>query len=345
MKKMNKNFNAMPFELRGKWSYRIRSLLYLYWSLIYVSFRRLIKGPRLPKWNWAFEVSTYFAKIQSVIAFDMPNIMDGRAYEDSLIFTSAAVAKTQIETVSEPVKGQWFTPNSGTRDVTMLYLHGGGYAFYSKSHENLIALVAGAAGAKTFAPDYRLIPEHPFPAQLEDALAAYRWLLETGVKPERLVVCGDSAGGNLTLALLLALRDSKSPLPTLGICIAPWTDVGNSGDSLKGNEPYDWVEKRMTLKWAEWFCKDADPHYPIISPINADLRGLPPIYIQAGDAEILYDMIQSFSDKAQAQGANVKLDVWQNMNHDFQAFGDIIPESNEALQRIGQVISEIVHSR
>lgn len=339
---MNKNFNAAPFRLHGKWNDRLRSLFNLYWSLIYVSLRRLVKGPRLPKWNWMFEASTHFLKMQSVIAFDMSNIMDGRAYEDSLVFTSAAAAKTQIETVSEPVKGQWFTPNSGTRDVTILYLHGGGYAFYSKAHENLIALVTLAAGSKTFALDYRLIPEHPFPAQLDDALAAYHWLLDTGVKPERLVVCGDSAGGNLTLALLLTLRDSKSPLPALGICIAPWTDVGNSGGSLKANEPYDWVEKRMTLKWAGWFCRDANPYDPIVSPINADLRGLPPIYIQAGDAEILYDMIQSFSDKAQAQGANVKLDVWQNMNHDFQAFSGVTPESDEALQRIEQVISETV---
>ena len=342
---MNKNFNAMPFTLHGKWSYRLQSLFNLYWSLIYVSIRRLVKGPRLPKWNWMFEVSTHFAKMQSMIAFDMPNISDGREYEDALVMASAAVAQTNIEPVTTPIKGHWFTPKAGAQDVTMLYLHGGGYAFYSKAHENLIALVTLAAKSKTFALDYRLIPEHPFPAQLEDALAAYRWLLETGIKPERLVVCGDSAGGNLTLALLLALRDSKSPLPALGICIAPWTDVGNSGDSLKGNEPYDWVEKRMTLQWAEWFCKNESPEHPIVSPIYADLRGLPPIYIQAGDAEILYDMIRDFAEKAQLKGANVKLDVWKNMNHDFQAFSGIIPESDEALQRIGQVISETVSVR
>jgi monoterpene epsilon-lactone hydrolase len=339
---IRKELNQMPFQLFGKWDYRLRSLLILYWSLLYVSIRRLLRGPLLPNWSWMFEISIHFIKNQTAIAFDMTDHAEGREYENSLVFASPAKARVKIEPVNAPVKGHWYRPKSETKDLTVLYLHGGGYAYYSKAHENLIALVTLAAKSQTFALDYRLIPEHPFPAQLEDALAAYRWLLETGIKAEHLVVIGDSAGGNLTLALLLALRDAKLPLPALGICIAPWTDVGNSGNSLKENEPFDWVEKRMTLQWAEWLCKNADPDNPLISPINADLRGLPPIYIQAGDAEILYDMIQSFYDKAQAQGVNIRLDVWQYMNHDFQAFGDLMPESKEALMRIGHVIEEYV---
>jgi monoterpene epsilon-lactone hydrolase len=108
------------------------------------------------------------------------------------------------------------------------------------------------------------------------------------------------------------------------------------------NERYDWVEKRMPVKWAEWFCKGANPRNPIISPIHADLKGLPPVYIQAGGAEILHDMIRAFVDRAQEQGGNVMLEVWRNMNHDFQAFGDTTPESKEALMRIGQVVEENV---
>lgn len=332
----------MFFQLRGKWSYRLQSLFALYGSIAYVSVRRLLRGPLLANWSWMFEVSTHFIKTQTVRAFNMTNHAEGREYENALVFTSSAVAKMEIKPINSPVKGHWYHPKSETNDITVLYLHGGGYAYYSKAHENLIALVTLAAKSRTFALDYRLIPEHPFPAQLDDALAAYRWLLETGTKPERLVVIGDSAGGNLTLALLLTARDSKLPLPALGICIAPWTDVENSGNSLKENEPFDWVEKRMTWQWAEWFCKNTNSRNPIVSPINADLRGLPLIYVQAGDAEILYDMIQSFYDKAQAQGANVKLDVWLHMNHDFQAFGDLVPESKQALERIAQVIKENV---
>lgn len=339
---MKENSNRMPFELNGKWTYRLRSILALSRSSFYVSIRRLLRGPRLSNWSWDFELATHFLRTQTRIAFAMPNPADGREYEDSLVFNSPAVAQVSIQPASAPVHGHWYQPRSDAREITVLYLHGGGYAHYSKSHQNLIALVTLAAKSKTFALDYRLIPEHPFPAQLEDALAAYRWLLETGVNPQRLVVSGDSAGGNLTLALLLTLRDEHLPLPALAICLAPWTDVGNSGESMTKNEPYDWVEKRMPVKWAEWLCKGANPRNPIISPIHADLKGLPPIYIQAGDAEILHDMICGFADRAAEQGSQVKLEVWRNMNHDFQAYGASLLESREALMRIGQVVEEYV---
>lgn len=336
---MRENSNRKPFQLNGRWSYRIRSVLVLYWSLLYVFAARLVRGPRLPGWTWLFEVAIHFLRRQTITAFDMQSPAESREYADALVFHSPAVEQVRIKPVTAPVKGHWFEPKSGVRDVTVLHLHGGGYAYYATAHHNLIALVTLAAKSKTFALDYRLIPEHPFPAQLEDALAAYRWLLASGTLPERLVVIGDSAGGNLVLALLLSLRDSLSPLPALGICIAPWTDVANPGDSMSGNEAYDWVEKRMADKWAEWFCKGKDPGNPAISPVQADLKGLPPIYMQAGSAEILHDMICAFAEKARAQGADVTLEVWQNMNHDFPAFGDTIPESREALQRIGEVIS------
>ncbi|MCX7168904.1 MAG: alpha/beta hydrolase, partial [Proteobacteria bacterium] len=128
------------------------------------------------------------------------------------------------------------------------------------------------------------------------------------------------------------------PLPAVAICIAPWTDVENSGESMTKNQPYDWVEKRMAIQWSEWLRNGADPKNPLISPIHADLSGLAPIYIQAGSAEILHDMIREFENRAREQHADVTVEVWQNMNHDFQAFGDAILESKHALQRIGEVI-------
>jgi acetyl esterase/lipase len=339
---MSENPKPSPFELHGRWQYRLRSLLTLSWSSLVISVRRLFKGPRFPNWDWAIETSTHFMKMQAAAAFDMPNIADGREYEDALIFASPALAQVSMEPVSLPVRGYWYHPLSAPRDVTVLYLHGGGYAYYSKSHSNLIALVTLAAGSRTFAPDYRLIPEHPFPAQLEDALAAYRWLLETGVAPERLVVIGDSAGGNLALALLLSLRDAAQPLPALAICLAPWTDLANSGESMRANASHDWLEARMASQWADWFCQGTSPANPLVSPIHADLRGLPPIYIQAGSAEILHDMICAFAEQAEKQCAPVNLEIWPNMTHDFQAFGNIIPESKQALQRIGAVVSQYV---
>lgn len=339
---MPENLNQGPFELSGRWQYRLRSILTLCWSMLYITFHRLFRGPRFSNWSWTLETSTYFLKAQTAIAFDMPNVIDGREYEDSLTFSSSAVAQVKIEPVNFPVKGDWYQPKVAVGHVTVLYLHGGGYAYYSKAHQNLIALVTLASESKTFALDYRLIPEHPFPAQLQDALAAYRWLLETGIAPEHLVIAGDSSGGNLTLALLLALRDARVPLPALAICLAPWTDVSNSGDSMTTNEAFDWVDKRMPAQWADWFCKESTVSNPLVSPIHADLSGLSPIYIQAGSAEILADMISAFADLAVKQGAQVSLEVWPNMTHDFQSFGDIIPESKEALQRIREVVREHV---
>jgi acetyl esterase/lipase len=337
---MNENSNKKPFQLNGRWQYRLRSVLVLYWSFLAVSVRRLFRGPRLPGWSWTFEVAIHFLRKQTITAFDMRNPDDGREYEDSLVFHSPAVEQVTIEAVAAPVKGHWFCPKNGNRNVTVLYLHGGGYAYYAAAHRNLISLVTLAAQSKTFALDYRLIPEHPFPAQLEDAMAAYRWLLESGVSPHRLIIAGDSAGGHLVLSLLLSLRDARLPLPALAICIAPWTDVQNSGESMTKNESYDWVEKRMAVQWAEWLCQGADSKNPLISPIQADLGGLPPIYIQAGSAEILHDMIREFENRAKAQNADVTLEVWQNMNHDFQGFGAMVPESKQALQRIGEVVEK-----
>jgi epsilon-lactone hydrolase len=337
---MNENQLRTSFDLSGRWQYRMRSILNLYRSTLLVSVRRLLRGPLLPNWSWGLETATHFMKAQASTAFDIPNLADGREYEDALVFRSPAAAQVNIEPVLLPVKGHWYQPKFGAGEVTVLYLHGGGYTYYSKAHHNLIALVTLAVQSRTFALDYRLCPEHPFPSQLEDALAAYRWLLEIGVAPERLVVSGDSAGGNLALALLLAIREARIPSPALAVCLAPWTDLSNSGDSMTRNAAYDWIEQRMARQWAEWFCQGTSAGSPLVSPIHADLKGLPPIYIQAGSAEILHDMICAFVDQAEKQGAQVRLDVWPNMTHDFQAFGDITPESKAALLRIREVARE-----
>jgi epsilon-lactone hydrolase len=187
-------------------------------------------------------------------------------------------------------------------------------------------------------PDYRLTPEHHFPAQLEDALAAYRWLLKRGQDPGRLIVMGDSAGGNLVLAVLQALRDAHEPLPALGVCLSPWTDVESAYESMSTNEAYDWVNRAEVAQFRTWFVGEHSSTDPLVSPIHADLRGRPPLYIQAGCAEILIDMIRDFTSIAHEQGAQVELEVWEQMNHDFQAYGTAMPQSAQALRRLGQVI-------
>jgi epsilon-lactone hydrolase len=341
-------------KLSGRLSYRLHSFLALLGSSVSVSIHRLIHGPLLPGWSWTLEVGTHFLRRQTKKAFDMQDIRAGREFEDSLTFTSPAMAQVTIEPASIPlsngkkpgdvngrqIQGSWFTPLESTPQAVMLYLHGGGYAYYSKFHDNLIALVTLAANCKTFALDYRLSPEHPYPAQLDDALAAYRWLLESGISPDKMIVAGDSAGGNLALALLLALRDAQSPLPSLAVCLSPWTDMGNSGESMENNQFFDWPQKRMPEKWAEWLCNGSNPQNPLLSPIHADLHGLPHIFLQAGESEILFDMIRQFTENAKRQRADVVLEVWENMNHDFQAYGDGTPQSREALSHIGRVVRQ-----
>jgi acetyl esterase/lipase len=276
----------------------------------------------------------------------MPSVNESRRYLDSVVVTSPALSDVSITPVTnETIRGSWFVPKMAEPRATVLYLHGGGYSFYPKAYANLIALITLAAQSRTFALDYRLSPEYRFPAQLEDALGAYRWLLDNGTDPNELVIGGDSAGGNLALALLLSARDLKLPPPKLAFALSPPTDFEaaiefeGSSTSLVRNEACDWIDRRMLFKWADWFCQPAQRRDPYVSPAYADLRGIPPIYIQAGRAEILYDSIAAFASRAKSQGADVVLDSWADMNHDFQMFGYQVPQSAEALRRLGEVIN------
>lgn len=330
-------------HFRGPLRYRLRCAVELLQAALEVSVRRAVKGPRLPNWNWFVELATQMLKRQTIAAFQMSDVKEARRYLDSVAIDSPALSEVSTTPVArEKFRGSWSAGKKTEASITMLYLHGGGYSFYPRAYANFIAMITLAAKSRTFALDYRLTPEHRFPSQLEDALNAYRWLLEKGADPENLIVAGDSAGGNLALALLLAARDSKLPLPALAIALSPPTDFEID---LTGDWEFDWIEKRMLQQWADWFCDGAERSNPLVSPIRADLSGLPPIYIQAGRAEILYDSIQAFADRAQQQRANVVLQTWPDMNHVFQMFGPDSPQSAEALRMIGQVIDEKVRAR
>jgi epsilon-lactone hydrolase len=323
-------------HFRGPPQYRLRSAAELSQAVLEVAARRALKGPRLPSWNWFIELATEMMKRRTRAAFRMGDVKEARRYLDSVVITSPALSQVSITpVVQEKFRGSWFAGRNTEPRVSVLYFHGGGYSFYPQAYANFIALITLAAKSRTFALDYRLSPEHRFPAQLEDALNAYRWLLEGGADPDQLIFAGDSAGGNLTLALLLAARDSKLPLPALAVALSPPTDFETD---LIGNQDFDWIEKPMLEQWADWFCDAAERRNPLVSPLRADLRGLPPIYIQAGRVEILYDSIRAFADRAQEQRADVVLETWGDMNHDFQMFGLDLPQSAEALRRLGEVI-------
>ena len=324
----------------GPLRYRLRCAAGLCQSLFEVSTRRALKGPRLPGWNWFVELAAQILKRQTLAALRMGDVKEARRYLDSVVISSPALSEVNITpVVEEKFTGSWYVAKGTESEVNVLYFHGGGYSFYPQAYANFIALLTLAAKSKTFALRYRLTPEHRFPAQLEDALNAYRWLLENGTDPDSLIFAGDSAGGNLVLALLLTARQSKLPLPALAIALSPPTDFET--DPI-GNWDFDWIEKRMLVQWADWFCDPVERRNPLVSPLRADLRGLPPIYIQAGRVEILCDSIQAFADRAEKQGGDVVLETWEDMNHVFQMFGPDAPQSAEALRRIGQVIEERV---
>jgi monoterpene epsilon-lactone hydrolase len=303
--------------------------------------RRLRHGPTLPGWNWNVELGTAVMRENLNAAFRQGDAPEQREFLDSMVVQSAALQRVR-RTTEEGFAGDVFIPEQ-PNERTLLYLHGGGFAVYPKdSYAGLISLMCLATNAVTYAADYRLAPEHPFPAALDDASAAYEWLLAKGTDPRQLIVAGDSAGGNLTLVLLCDLRDRRRPLPSLGIALSPATEFDTERPSMRTNEPYDWISAEIATTWRDWYCHEEERSHPLVSPIHADLRGLPPIYIQAGKSEILYDSMCAFATEAERQGAEVQFDAWDDMNHVFQFFGPDAPQSAEALRRISEVVSSTI---
>jgi acetyl esterase/lipase len=239
------------------------------------------------------------------------------------------------------VSGEWLFPETGDGGRTLLYLHGGGYVLGSPlSHRDMVGAIADAAHAKVFLADYRLAPEHPFPAAVDDAVAAYEGLLETGVDPARLCIAGDSAGGGLTVATLLALRDRKLPLPAAGICISPWADLTCSSGSMTSMAEADPMLRPDALRWmAGLYLNGQDPQSPLASPVYADLRDLPPLLIQVGTEEALYDDAITLSRVARDAGVDATLEVWEGMMHVWHLMARLIPEGRQAIQVIGAFVT------
>ena len=238
------------------------------------------------------------------------------------------------------VPGEWIEADGAAQDAAVLYLHGGGYVAGSiDSHRNLLGHLAAAMQCRIFAADYRLAPEHPHPAPVEDATAAYRALVaDEGLDPSRLVVAGDSAGGGLTMATLVALRDAGDPLPAAAVPISPWIDLEATGDSATTRAAADpMVSAESLLVIGQLFLgDDGDPHDPLAAPLHADLSGLPPLLIQVGDAEVLLDDATRLAAGVTEAGGEATLEVWPDMIHVWHGSAGFVPESDQAIARIAE---------
>ncbi|MBX3050477.1 MAG: alpha/beta hydrolase [Caldilineaceae bacterium] len=246
---------------------------------------------------------------------------------------SVSVERTWVE----GLQADWLIPRTAPDDARLLYLHGGGYIVGSfASHRGLVGNLAAACGLATLMPEYRLAPENPFPAALEDSLRVYRRLLADGIAPHRLVLGGESAGGGLVLATLFSLRDEGLPLPAAAFVLSPWTDLAATGDSLRTRARQDpWFDPEGVAVTAAYYLGDTSPTNPLASPLYGDLTGLPPLLIHVGDYEILRDDSIRLAAKARDAGVDVTLRVWDGMWHVFQSLASRVPEARQSVDEVG----------
>ena len=269
--------------------------------------------------------------------------LDSLAERRAMYDRAETVFPVSADTVVEPVTAggrpaEWIRAAGARTDAALLYLHGGGYAIGSpRSHRHLAAAIARVAGVACLLLDYRLAPEHPFPAAVHDAVAAHRWLLEQrGIAASRIAVAGDSAGGGLTVAALVGLRQAGLAMPGAGVCISPWTDLTCSAPSYRERASRDPIVTLPNITvMARDYLHGADPRAPLASPIFADLRGLPPLLIHVGSEEVLLDDATQLAERARAAGVDVAIEVWDPMIHVWHWFLPWLDEAQAAVDKIG----------
>jgi epsilon-lactone hydrolase len=242
-----------------------------------------------------------------------------------------------LEVDAGGVPAMWLVPRGAAEDRVVLGLHGGGFVTGSMyTHRKMFAHLAKAIGARALVPNYRQPPEHTHPAALEDALAAYRWLLDQGIEASHILFTGDSAGGGLVVTTMLLASERGLPLPVGGMPLSPWFDHKHTGRSWDENESNDALlsrefSQRLT---AMLLGESGDPQDPLVSPLYADLAGLPPLYIQASRDEGIVDDSRSFAERAKLAGVNVRIDLFPGQQHTFQMAAGRTPEADDAIQRL-----------
>ncbi|MBS1618110.1 MAG: alpha/beta hydrolase [Bacteroidetes bacterium] len=258
----------------------------------------------------------------------LPSKLDTCTYEELMIGDTPA---------------EWITPKKGaSSDRVLLFIHGGGYATGSiRTHRALASQIAVHAGLRALSIDYKLAPEHRFPTQINEAVAAYKFLIKQGYKPHQIAIGGESAGAGLSAGTLLYLRDHNVPLPACAILMSPWLDLTASGSTIEGNKHKDpMVPYKGIPLWAQNYAGPDHLTDPYASPLFGDLHGLCPIYIQVGECEILLSDSTRFADKAKLAGVDIVDEVWPNMFHAWQGFWMVMPEGMAAIEKLSGYIRE-----
>ena len=237
-------------------------------------------------------------------------------------------------------KVEWLTPGKAPDDKLILYMHGGAFIMGGfATHRPFVSHIARSAAIRTVIPQYRLAPEHPFPAAIEDGISVYQSLISTGLMPEDIIFAGDSAGANLALAMLLTLRDSGQPLPAAACLLSPWIDLAVTGETMTTNAAVDpWFRAEDIKHIAKYYCDESEMTNPLVSPLYADVSRLPPLFIQVGGDEILLSDSTRLADKVRSSGGQVSIEIWPGMWHVFQSFVGAMPESGKAIDQIGDYV-------
>lgn len=288
------------------------------------------------------EIRTMLA--ENPVAPEGASIEEMRTGFDSMAASIPSLSGVRSEAVDAGgVPAQWFSAEDCDPSRVVLYFHGGGYVIGSiDSHRPLLERLCVATGGRVLALDYRLAPENPFPAAVEDAATAHRWLLGQGVEASRIAFAGDSAGGGLTIAALVKVRDSGDPLPACGVAISPWVDMECAGESMETRAAEDpMVQREAVQELAQVYLNGADPRSPLASPLHADLAGLPPVLIQVGTAETLHDDSTRLESKLKGAGGDATLEVWDEMIHVWHLFAPMLDKGQEAID----VMAEFIRKR
>ncbi len=288
---------------------------------------RLMKSPSWRSRLFSFVLKRKFKPMMSVDKLDLPRL---RQQLEKQAKNQKRDPQVSIRTIDEKrVKGEWQIPQGADERRCILYCHGGGYSFCSPTtHRPMTAALAKQSGYRVFSLDYRLSPEHPFPAPIEDAVNCYQWLREQGVQAADIVLAGDSAGGGLCMALLLKLKEMGEPLPSGAVLLSPWTDLAATGESVSKNESSCamFYAESIAAGGAVYLAGESSRH-PLASPLYGDLSGMPPLWITVSDNEVLRDDSIRLAERVEQLGGEVELSVWKKQPHVWPTFYPLLPEA------------------